>query len=364
MVIVLLVSLMSLGVGFAGNNQDKLNTLNSQIKKLEKQLKAGKTQEKNLNSQIGNLDKLIKEAEGEIQGIQSEISVTNDKISSVQTQLQAMQADIDRQNQDMSKRIRAMYKNGDVGILEVLLGSETITDFMTNLDMAGKIFDNDVQVLEQLEKQHKILDQHRKDLEKLQTQLESKKQEKASKQNELAVNRGNVSQLKAEVSQDNKSIEAQVDALNREANSITAEILRLQSKGGTYSGGQMAWPVPASTSISSKFGNRLHPILNVNKLHTGIDIRVGTGNNIVAANAGKVIKAAWNNSYGYMVMIDHGGGIVTLYAHNSSLRVSAGDTVSRGQVIALSGSTGVSTGPHLHFEVRVNGKYKNPLSYL
>lgn len=363
LIAVLLVSGMSLGLSYGGNSQDKLQELNNQIKKLENQLKAGKAEEKNLTTQIKNLDKLIKEAEGEIHNLQSEISVTTNKVAQVQAELTAMQADIDRQNGDMGDRLRSMYKNGDMGLLAILLGSESITDFMTNLDMAQKIFDNDVQVLEQLEEQHKVLDNYRKDLEALKTRLSAKKQEKATKQDQLEANRGNVAVLKAEVAKDNKTLEAQVDALNEEANALIAEILKLQGTGA-YIGGDMAWPAPASKRITSPFGYRTHPILKVKKLHTGIDIGVGSGSNIVAANAGKVIKAAWNNSYGYMVMVDHGGGIVTLYAHNSVLKVKTGDTVTKGQVIALSGSTGMSTGPHLHFEVRVNGEYKNPMNYL
>ena len=109
---------------------------------------------------------------------------------------------------------------------------------------------------------------------------------------------------------------------------------------------------------------RNHPILKVPKMHTGIDIGAGSGTDILAANAGTVITAGWNNSYGYMVMIDHGGGIVTLYAHASKLLVSTGNVVARGQTIAKVGSTGMSTGPHLHFEVRLNGVYKNPLDYV
>jgi murein DD-endopeptidase MepM/ murein hydrolase activator NlpD len=364
LVVVLLFSLLSLAVSFAGNDaKDKLNELTNQINKLEKQLKAGKSEEKNLASQISNLDKLIKAAEGEIRDLQGEISYASKQISNVKKELDLMQADIDRQNEEMSDRIRAMYKNGDVGMIEILLGSESIIDFMTNMDMAQKIFDNDVEVLEKLEEQHLILDGHRTQLENLQQQLLLKKQQEASKQSQLQVNRGSVAKLKAEVSVTNKTLESQVDALNAEANALTAEILRLQGSGA-YIGGDMAWPAPGSRNVTSPFGYRIHPILRVKKLHTGIDIGIGSGNKIVAANAGTVIKAAWNNSYGYMVMIDHGGGIVTLYAHNSKLQVSTGDIVTRGQTVATSGSTGMSTGPHLHFEVRVNGEYKNPMSYL
>ena len=364
LIVALLVSTATVGVSFgATSSQTKLNELNSQIKKLEQQLKAGKTKESNLAKEMTKLDKLIKEAEGEIADLQGEINKTSNKISVAREQLDALQEDIDTQNGDMSNRIRAMYKNGDVGILEVLLGSESITDLMTNLDMAKKIFDNDVAVLEKLEEQHRTLDRYRTDLEALEQNLAAQKVEEAQRQSELKVSRGTVATLKAEVSSDNRALESQVDALVEEANALTAEILKLQGKGA-YVGGDLAWPAPASTRITSPFGYRTHPILKIKKLHTGIDIGVSSGNNVVSANAGKVIKAAWNNSYGYMVMVDHGGGIVTLYAHNSKLLVKTGDVVTRGQKIALSGSTGMSTGPHLHFEVRVNGEYKDPMNYL
>ena len=363
LIITLVVSLLSLGVSFADNaSVDKLNDLNQQIKKLEQQLKAGKSQEKNLTLEISKLDKLIKAAEGEIQELQGEISVTGQKVNTAKAQLAVLQAEMDEQNDDMGQRIRAMYKNGDVGILEVLLGSNDFTDFMINLDMAQKIYDNDVEVLERLEERHKVLDKYRQDLEDLEAELARKRQMEAQKQNQLQGSRGSVTELKANVAKDNKALEAQVDSLVEAANKLVAEIIALQGTGA-YIGGKMAWPVPASTRITSQFGYRIHPILKVSKLHTGIDIGVPTGSNIVAANAGKVIRAAWNNSYGYMIIVDHGGGIATLYAHNSKLLVANGDIVTRGQVIAKAGSTGMSTGSHLHFEVRVNGEYKNPMGY-
>ncbi|NLT49224.1 MAG: peptidoglycan DD-metalloendopeptidase family protein [Clostridiales bacterium] len=363
LVAMLLFSILSVGLSYGGNEQDKLDELNRQINRLQSQLKAGKAEESKLNSQIKNLDNLIKAAEGEIRDLQSEIAQTNKKIAEVEAQLKAKQSEIDKQNDEMADRIRAMYKNGDVGILEVLLGSESITDFLTNLDMAQKIFDNDVSLLEQLEEQHKSIDKYRKQLEELRATLSTKKQAEATKQGQLQASRGDVSQLKAEIASDNKALEKQIDAVNEEANALIAEILKLQGTGD-YVGGVLGWPVPSTKRVTSEFGYRVHPILKVKKLHTGMDIGVAKGNTVVAANAGKVIKAAWNNSYGYMVMIDHGGGIVTLYAHNSQLKVKTGDIVTRGQTIALSGSTGMSTGPHLHFEVRVNGEYKNPRNYL
>ena len=359
----MIISILSLGITFADESQSKLSDLNSQINSLQKELKEGKSEESKLNSQLKNLDNLIKEAEAEVANLQRDIESTQAKVAEAQKQLDAKQAEMDQQNEDMGERVRTMYKNGDVGTLEILLGSESLTDFMTNLDMTQKIFDNDVQVLEEMEAQYKEMEVYKNQLATLQRQLENKQADQATKKKELATSRGNIAEMRSQVAGENKDLEKQVDALNAEANAIKAEILRLQG-GGSYTGGTMLWPAPASHRVTSPFGYRIHPILGTRKLHTGVDIGVGTGSQVLAANAGTVIKAAWNNSYGYMVMVDHGGGIVTLYAHNSQLKVKAGDTVARGDLLALSGSTGMSTGPHLHFEVRVNGDYQNPLNYI
>ena len=178
LIAMLLFSLTSL-FELCRQRADKLDELNRQISKLQSQLKAGKAEESRLNSQIKNLDKLIKAAESEIRGLQNEIAQTNKKIAEVEEQLRIKQAEIDEQNERMSDRIRAMYKNGDVGILEVLLGSKCMTDFLTNLDMAQRIFDNDVALLEQLEEQHKSIEKYRNQLDELKRKLSSKQQEEA-----------------------------------------------------------------------------------------------------------------------------------------------------------------------------------------
>jgi murein DD-endopeptidase MepM/ murein hydrolase activator NlpD len=148
-------------------------------------------------------------------------------------------------------------------------------------------------------------------------------------------------------------------------NAITAELAKQQSKTAVYSGGVMGWPVPSSHNISSPFGPRVNPISGRTEIHTGIDIPAPSGSPIVASAAGKVIYAQWNSGgYGNMIGIDHGGGIATYYCHCSSIVTSVGQTVSRGQLIGRVGTTGYSTGNHCHFEVRVNGVAKNPLSFL
>ena len=137
-----------------------------------------------------------------------------------------------------------------------------------------------------------------------------------------------------------------------------------QSTKFNYTGGKLGWPVPGRSTISSGYGSRTSPIKGKGEFHTGLDIPAPTGTKIYAAESGKVINSGSINGYGYTVIIDHGNGLSTLYGHNSQLKVKVGQKVKRGDVIALAGSTGWSTGPHCHFEVRINGKHTNPWSYL
>ena len=158
------------------------------------------------------------------------------------------------------------------------------------------------------------------------------------------------------------ALEKQEDSLIADSNAIEKQIVSLQSNG-KYTGGSMGWPVPGYTKFS-KYGMRMHPILKKKKLHTGIDIGCKTGDKIVASNDGTVIFSGVKGGYGNAVIIDHGGKISTLYGHNSKLLVKVGDKVKKGEQIAKAGSTGLSTGPHCHFEVRVNGKPVDPAPYL
>lgn len=364
LVAILATSLCFAPLGFGSNSdQDKLDNIHDKIEDTQKALDKGKKEASALLSEIRALEKNIYSTEVELNALQRNINTTKASITKKLADLAELEADITDQNDALNARLRAMYKNGEVGILTVLLGSSDMTDFMTNLDMVQRIYDSDAKLLAELQRQHDIMIAQKMELQALRDRLISQQAEQNAKQEALQSNKSQVQTKKSAVDRDNKELERQVDSLNAEANALTAKILGLQG-GGDYIGGSMQWPSQASRHISSPFGMRNHPILRVPKMHTGIDISASSGTNILAANAGTVITAGWNNSYGYMVMIDHGGGIVTLYAHASKLLVSKGATVSRGQVIAKVGSTGMSTGPHLHFEVRVNGVYKNPLEYL
>lgn len=363
MVFSLIISGITLGVSYAGTEEDELSKVNDKINNAQKQLNEGKKKEKQLNNEIKNLEKQIQAAESEIANIKVDINQTEASVAVVKENLAKVEAEMAEQSDNLNKRLRAMYKNGEVGLLQILLGSESITDFMTNMDMVQKIFDNDVELLEAIEEQHQKIDLQKKELEALQAKLVAERNREAEKQNTLTANRGEVANLKGQVASDNKELERKLDELNAEADSWIAKIRALQGDG-TFVEGKFVWPSASSKRVTSEYGYRIHPILKVKKLHTGMDIGAASGTKVLAGASGTVIQAGWNNSYGYVVMVDHGSKVVTLYAHNSKLLVKTGDVVSKGQNIALVGSTGASTGPHIHFEVRVDGQYQNPRSWL
>ena len=202
-----------------------------------------------------------------------------------------------------------------------------------------------------------VLEGQRASVEVTKTKLESRKKQlnQATREKEILMSR---------LEEDKISLEKQCDELNQFAKDIESKIVKLQVVTGPYSGGKMAWPIPGHNRITSPYGYRIHPILNVKKFHTGIDIPGPTGSQVIAASEGTVVHSGWYGGYGKAVMIDHGGGILTLYAHNSSINVSKGQTVNRGDTIAKVGSTGMSTGPHSHFEVRKNGAYQDPVPWV
>lgn len=364
LIILLITGLMGWSIGFgAKNSQSDLDNISNEIKNLQTQLKEGKKVESQLSKKIGELQGKINLTQGEINTLSGNIAATEAKIAVAYAEIDQIEKEMAQQNEALNSRLRAMYKNGTVSYLDVLLGSTSITDLMTNIDRIQRVYESDKEVLLYLDAQHKIVESQRMYLANLQESLKLDVADVTNKKTQLDSDKNIIAGQKAEVSKENKQIENDLDELNEEANRLIAEIRALQGDGA-YSGGIMAWPAPGVTRVTSEFGYRIHPILKIKKLHTGIDIGCPTGTNIVAANYGKVIKAGWNGSYGNMIMVDHGGGIVTLYAHNSSLVSKVGDTVERGQTIAKSGSTGRSTGPHLHFEVRVNGEYQNPRNWI
>ncbi len=353
------------------STSSKLSGIRDQISSAESQLAEGEKKENELIAQISDVNAQIDDIENEIAAIEENIQQKKSEIAEAASELEKTQQELTKQDEALGKRLRVMYENGETGILEILLGSSSISDFLTNLEMIQKVYDNDMDILKKIQKQYDIIDKQKKELEALRDQLQAEQDEQRAKQQELEESKADLEALQQEVASDNEALEAQLDSLNSEADSLTAMLQSEQaaasvssSATSTYGGGIMEWPVPSSQKITSQYGNRLHPILKVYKQHSGIDISASTGTPIVAANGGTVIFSGTKGGYGKCIMIDHGGGVVTLYGHCSALLVSSGATVSRGQTIAKVGSTGQATGPHCHFEVRINGSTTDPMQYL
>lgn len=345
------------------DDKKKLDSVNNEINEIGKEKKENEKQQKNVTAKIKKLEGSIQKLEGEIEELNSNIVKTKEQIEVTKEELVKAEENIVKKNNTLNSRLEVMYKNRDVGYIEVLLDSTSFEDLLTRVDMVKKIFDHDVELLKYLEAQRDLVEQKKKTLESQKSQLITLMNSTKDKQDSLKVSRGEMQRMKQELVKDHKALEKEEDELADLAKRIQDQIKRNQSNA-KYVGGQMTWPAPGYSRITSPFGYRTHPILRKKKLHTGIDIGISYGKNIVAAQSGKVMHSGWLGGYGKVVMIDHGGGIVTLYAHNSSILVKEGQQVKRGQTISKCGSTGMSTGPHLHFEVRENGQYVDPLKYV
>ena len=344
--------------------QNQLNNKNKQKEQIQEELNQSKKDLEAAEKELNALDQKIYQAGVELNQLTGELNETKAEIVKGLEELEQLKKDIEKQNDDLNARLRSMYKNGDVGMLSVVFGSSSMSDVLTNMDMVQRIYSADAELLKSIQEQYDLVDAQNRKLEALKVQLEEQQAVIAEKKSALEADEAEARARRNALQADADSLQKQYDAVKKEADSISETIKVLQSQNTQYIGGAMCWPSQASTRITSPFGWRYLSLLGGRNYHTGVDIGAAGGTNILAANSGKVIKAGWNNSYGYMVMVDHGGGIVTLYAHSSKLLVKTGDVVTRGQAIALIGSTGMSTGNHLHFEVRVNGKYQNPLNYI
>lgn len=338
LIAVLTFTMCAAGLAFAATESDLRNDLDD--------VEAAQDE---LSKKMAQIEKDVKEMQKKVDNLNYMISQTASEISNTEAKIEKKEKEMAEREDNLNERLKVMYKNGSVGFVDILLGSSSISEFVSNMEIIQKIYKNDVEVLETLQKEHD-------ELQEIKATLKKRKEKLAAQKTELASD-------KAELDVKKKELEAEEDKLKAEADRLTAEIIKLMDKNSPYVGGEFTWPCPASRYISSSFGNRLHPTLHVWKFHTGIDIGCSAGKDIVAVASGKVIMSKVYGGYGNCVMIDHGGGIVTLYGHASKLLVSEGQTVKRGQTIALVGSTGRSTGPHLHFEVRKNGEYINPMNY-
>ena len=346
--------------------QTQQQDLQDQIQQSHEELEEVQSQLSENLQQIEKLDEKIRESENQIEELDAQVKSLQEEIAGIQSQLDVAEKNYEKQKDIMEKRLVAIYEAGDTKYLDVLLKSSNISEFLSNYYLVTEIASVDKDLLDEVESEKKEIELSKQKLEKnqetLATALQTQTKTATVLQNTKALRENYISRL----SDEEKAKQAQIDEMTQQYEAVNNQILELAKQGldTAYIGGVLAWPVPGYTKITSNYGMRVHPITGQYKLHTGVDISAPIGANFVAANDGIVTKAEYNTAYGNMVVIDHGGGISTLYAHGSEILVTVGQTVKKNEAILKVGSTGYSTGPHAHFEVRINGVVTNPIPYI
>lgn len=315
---------------------------------------------------INKIEAQIIEGEMKLAETENEIKTLEQDIKNIQEKLKIIQKDYKTQKEVLERRLVAVYKMGDTTYLDVLLNSKSITDFISRYYLIGEIAKYDNNLLETIEREKNRIEEINNQLadkkERLNVIQENQEKTLVALENAKTIKNSYAKTL----TEEELNIQKQIEEYNNKLNNIDLKmaILAMVNGDSEFIGGEFLWPAPGNTIITSYFGMRFHPILHYYRSHNGIDIGTPTGAPIIAANSGTVITASYVGSYGNVVMIDHGGGVVTNYAHGSKILVEVGQVVERGEIIMEAGSTGLSTGPHLHFEIKINGTFVNPLPYV
>lgn len=361
----------------AASYQNDIDRINSEMKELEEKkqsiqasissTKSAKEQEEERKQR---LDDQISITRNEIALLEERIAVLEEAIAEKEQEIADKQISIDENYVLFQQRIRALYIQDDASVLGLLLGADSFADFLTKTEIVTRIAEHDQDLIDTLTLEYQELEQAQQELQEAMELLDAdrsatlnKKQELDTQVSEVQENIQDMESLEAQFQADLAATQALVAAMQSELENIYRQI---EWDKNPYVGGEMAWPVPGYYNITSDYGYRF----GGSDYHTGIDIS-GTnvyGQPIVAANDGTVKFVNWTytpgRGYGIYLIVDHGGGVSTLYGHTSNIVVSVGDVVTAGQKIAEVGSTGWSTGPHLHFEVRIDGSHVNPKPYV
>lgn len=370
--IILIAILLLIGI-YGITNAENLNDLQGQRQELQEQIDTSTIEIEGVRielsetlEKINKLDEQIYKYEDEISNIEQKVSDKKDRIKKIEEKIQYIENQYENQKRIFQNRMVALYENGETTYLDVLLKSRSIVEFISNYYYIEEIAQHDSDLMENLKREKSLIETAKEELKVQQLLLENIQSE--GEKSVILLENAKLVQnsYKNSLTEEEKEIQAKIDGFKEELNKVEAEILFISRSqvSENYSGGLFAWPAPGYYTITSEYGMRFHPILKIYRSHSGLDIGAPMRSNVIAANAGVVIKATYMSSYGNMVMIDHGGGVVTLYGHGDELLVQLGDTVKRGDIIMKSGTTGWSTGPHLHFEIRINGRTIDPFPYV
>ncbi|NUP98955.1 MAG: peptidoglycan DD-metalloendopeptidase family protein [Armatimonadetes bacterium] len=339
-----------------------------QRRQMERKLREVKEKQHDVSVDFHASARQLDFSERELRAARARLRSTENRLHGTRRKLEAVNSDLEQQTAELWQRLELFYKQGSVGYVEVVLGAEDFDQFVDRAVFVRAIAEDDLRLKQEIENKKKQQEALQQELERSWTELDSLRRQCAAKTEEIRVATNRKHELLARVKRDRASKEAAYEELvetQKEIERILWRLTRVPSRSGgggpvrRLSGGFI---LPCNGRFTSAFGWRIHPITGTRRFHDGQDIAAPSGTTIRAAASGTVVKSGWMRAYGKTVMISHGSGYTTLYGHCSSLLVSDGQTVSQGQPIARVGSTGWSTGPHLHFSVYRNGGAINPMS--
>ncbi|HET6474650.1 MAG TPA: peptidoglycan DD-metalloendopeptidase family protein [Thermoleophilia bacterium] len=387
-VLVAAAALTFAGAAASAAHAETAAELQHKLRDARGKIDAAKKKKASLGEQIAGLDGKLTAIQGrldslgdQIASVEERLSVTREKLAVLRKELrlkrrelEEAKAELEREQRNFQERVVLSYKSDDLDYVDVMLASSSFEDLISRVNVIHDLLGGNDELVGSLEAARDEVDAEKRAIAKREgavadaaTILQEKSDELAALRAAQAASQAAALAVRKQKSGALKGVKKDLAELERQENQLLAESAALAdviagSSGSGTGSGSLSWPV--SGPITSPFGWRIHPILRYRKFHTGLDFGVGYGTPIRASDGGTVIYATWMGGYGNVIIIDHGNGLSTLYAHQSSLAMGTGARVTRGQTVGYVGSTGFSTGPHLHFEVRVNGNPVDPMGYL
>ena len=346
--------------------QEKINNASREKKDALDKINKAEAQKKDVVAQSEALNREIDIVQTEIYAIDEIIAEADAEILLKEEEIARFEEEITKYDDEFKQILRSMDENFSGSYIDLLFSSKSISEFIANYETIKEITEHDTAVMDEMERLKNEVEVAKKVIEDKKAEQEEARDIASQKENDLQKKLDEKEALEKALEADIEKYKQVYEDARRQEDALKASISSSLSSSttSTYTGGKFCWPAPSYVRISSPYGYRIHPIFGTKKFHSGVDLAAPGGSNILAATDGVVKMAGWNGGYGNCVIVDHGGGVSTLYGHAQRLCVSKGQSVTRGQVIAKVGTTGNSTGNHLHFEVLINGKTTDPMAYI